>query len=107
MQENGCGEEWPRARTLKDLQEFTHQSGLCQSGNDFSSCKGMASFQEASGKSFRGLDLGEKEAGFFPCGGGGTTPLHMVPAEASKWGSPSPQARGHWRVPFPLLEGPF
>lgn len=45
---------------LKDLQEFVHQSGLCQSVDDFCFCKGMASFPGGSSKSCRGTGLGEE-----------------------------------------------
>ena len=70
-----CVRKWLRRggafhQVFEDLQEFMHQSGLCQREDDFCFCKGMASFQGGSSKSCRRTGLGE-EGGmiFFPKGG--------------------------------------
>lgn len=46
---------------MKDLQEFMHQSRLCQSEDDFFFCKGMASFQEGAARAAEGQDWERKE----------------------------------------------
>lgn len=90
-----CVRKWLRRggafhQVFEDLQEFMHQSGLCQREDDFCFCKGMASFQGGSSKSCRRTGLGE-EGGMILFQKEGTVPLHKFRAETSKQGTSTGQ----------------